>query len=137
MREEIYLKKSTLRSLQKEFSSLKVSLQNELHLIDFAHASTLFLGIHDKILKSKSLVQTKKFFKLLQKRKIENNPKKVIFNFYKYVISDIEKKLLAKGLKFCLPPKQIKYADHLVHFELFYRDICNLEILSNEDLDFL
>ena len=62
---------------------------------------------------------------------------KVIFNFSKYVLSDIEKKLLAKGLNFCLPPKQLKYADYLVHFELFYRDIRNLEILSNEDLDFV
>ena len=48
-----------------------------------------------------------------------------------------EKKLLVKGLNFCLPPKQLKYADYLVHFELFYRDIRNLEILSNEDLHFV
>ena len=29
------------------------------------------------------------------------------------------------------------YADYLVHFELFYRDTRNLEILSNEDLEFV
>ena len=62
---------------------------------------------------------------------------KKLFNFSKYVLSDIEKKLLAKRLNFCLPPKQLKYANYLVHFELFYRDIRNLEILSNEDLDFV
>ena len=61
LREEIRQKKFTLRSLQKEFSSLEVSLQNELNLIDFAHVSTLFFGINDKILKSKSSVQQKKF----------------------------------------------------------------------------
>ena len=137
MREEIRQKKSTLRSSQKKYSSLKVSLQNELNLIDFAHASTLFFGINDKILKSKSSVQQKKFYKLLQESKIENDPEKVISNFSKYILSDIEKKLLAKSLNFCLPPKQLKYADYLVHFELFYRDIRNLEILSNEDLDFV
>ena len=100
LREEISQKKSTLRSLQKELSSLKVSFQNELNLIDFAHVSTLFFGVNDKILKSKSSVQQKKFYKLLQERKIENDPEKVIFNFSKYVLSDIEKKLLAKGLNF-------------------------------------
>ena len=42
-----------------------------------------------------------------------------------------------KGLNFCLPPKQLKYANCLVHFELFYRDIRNVEILSKEDLDFV
>ena len=50
-------KKATLRSLQKEFSCLKVPLQNELNLIDFAHVNTLFFGINDKILKSKSSAQ--------------------------------------------------------------------------------
>ena len=117
LREEI-CQKSTLRNLQKEFSSLKVSLQNELNLIDFAHVSTLFFGINDKILKSKSSVQQKKFYKLLQESKTENDPEKVIFNFSKYVLSDIEKKLLAKGLNFCLPPKQLKYTNYLVRFEL-------------------
>ena len=87
-------------------------------------------------MKSKSAVQQKKFYKLLQESKIENDPEKVIFNFSKYVLSDTEKKLLAKGLNFCLPPKQLKYADYMVHFELFYRDIligvlncCKLEIV--------
>ena len=88
-------------------------------------------------MKSKSSVQQKKFYKLLQKSKTKSDPEKVILNFSKYVLSDIEKKLLAKGLKFCLPPKQLKYADYLVHSELFYRDILNLEILSNEDLNFV
>ena len=32
---------------------------------------------------------------------------------------------------------QLKYVDYLVHFELFYRGKRNLEILSNEDLDFV
>ena len=114
-----------------------MSLQSELNLIDFAYVRTLFFRINDKILKSKSSVQQKKFYKLRQESKTENDPEKVIFNFSKYVLSDIEKKLLAKGLNFCLPPKQLKYADYLAHFELFYRDIRNLEILSNEDLDFV
>ena len=126
-----------IRSLQKEFSSLKVSLQNELNLNDFAHVSTLFFRINHKILKPKSSVQQKKFYKLLQESKTESDHEKVIFKFSNYVLSDIEKKLLVKGLNFCLPPKQLKCADYLGQFELFYTDIRNLEILSNQDLDFI
>ena len=40
--------KNIVRTLLKEFSSLKVSLQNKLNLIDFAHVSTLFLKIDDR-----------------------------------------------------------------------------------------
>ena len=95
-----------------------------------------FFGLNDKILKSKGLVEQKKLYKLVHENKTENDPEKIIFNFSKYELSDAEKKLLAKGLNFCLAPKQLNYADYLVHFELFYRNIGNLEVLSNEGLDF-
>ena len=68
---------------------------------------------------------------------MEHDPEKVIFNFSKYELSNAEKELLVKDLNFCLAPKQLNYAVCLVHFGLFYRNIRNLEILSNEDLDFV
>ena len=60
LREESGQKKSTLRNLQKELSSPKASLQNELNLIDFSYVSTLCFGINDNILKSKRLIQQEK-----------------------------------------------------------------------------
>ena len=38
---------------------------------------------------------------------MENDPEKVILNFCQYELSDAEKKLLAKGLNFCLALKQL------------------------------
>ena len=64
-------------------------------------------------------------------------PSKVSFNFSKYGLSDCEERLLAKGLNFSLPPKYLDYADYLINFELFYKNIRNLGILSNENLDFV
>ena len=98
-------RKSTLRSLQKEFSSLKVSLENELNLIDFAHVSTLSFGIYDKILKSKVEFNRKSSINFYRKARLKTIPKKVIFSFSKYVLADIKKKLLAKDLSFCLRSK--------------------------------
>ena len=88
-------------------------------------------------LKSKSVVQQQKFYNLLKEKRYTQDPEKVIFNFSKYVLSDCEKSLLTKGLNFSIPCKKLDYADYLVHFELFFRDIRNLDILSNEDLDFV
>ena len=65
------------------------------------------------------------------------DPSNVIFNFLKYELSDYEKRLLAKRLNFSLPPKYLDYTDYLVNFELFYKNIRNLDILSNKDLDFV
>ena len=42
-----------------------------------------------------------------------------------------------KCLNFSLPPKYFDYTNYLVNFELFYKNILNLGILSNEDIDFV
>ena len=64
------------------------------------------------------------------------NPEKVIFNISKATLNESKKALLSEGLNFSLPPKQVKYADYLLNFELFFRDIFKLDILSNKNLDF-
>ena len=42
-----------------------------------------------------------------------------------------------KGLSFSLPPKKLSYSEYLVNFELFYRSIDNLNILSGDNLDYV
>ena len=51
--------------------------------------------------------------------------------------SEVQKSKPGFGLRTSKRPSRLKYADYLVRFELFYRDIGNLQILSNEDLDFV
>ena len=82
-------------------------------------------------------IQQKKFSELLKEYPPRNDPEKVIFNFSEATLNESEKALLSRGLNFSLPPKQLKYVDYLLNFELFFRDICKLEILSNKNLEFL
>ena len=95
------------------------------------------MKINDLKRKSNNVVQQKKFCKLLKEKRSTQNPEKVIFNFSGYVLPDCGKSLLTKSLNFSIPCKKLDYADYLVHFELFFRDIRNLDILSYEDLDFV
>ena len=64
LKEEICQKNLHSEAYRKNLA-LSTSLCN---LIDFAHVSTLFFRINDKILKSQCSVQQKKFYKLLQER---------------------------------------------------------------------
>ena len=95
-----------------------------------------FLISNDQSLEKHDKIQQKKFSELLQEYPPRNYPEKVIFNFSKANLNKSQKALLSKGLNFSLPPKQLKYVD-LLDFELFFRDICKLDILSNKDLEFL
>ena len=123
--------------MRKEFGNLLSSLQQQINSIVYAHICSKFLKINDLKLKSNSVVQQKNFCSLLKEKRSTQNPEKVIFYFSEYVLSDYEKSLLTKGLNFSIPCKKFDYADYLVQFELFFRDVRNLDVLSNEDLDFV
>ena len=62
---------------------------------------------------------------------------KAIFNHSNISLSDAEKSLLVKSLKFSIPPKKINYADYLANSELFYGSIYELDSMSNKNLDFV
>ena len=67
---------------------------------------------------------------------MSHNPEKVMFNFSSHELSDYEKSLLCKGFNFSIPPKRLAYADHILPFELLFRDI-NKDEMSNEGKEFI
>ena len=93
--------------------------------------------VFENQLRSNIAVQQKKFCNLLKEKRSTQDPGKVIFNFSKYSLSDCGNSLLTNGLNFRIPCKKLDYADYLVQFELFFRDIHNLDILTNEELGFV
>ena len=93
--------------------------------------------INNNILKSHDSIPQKKFNKLLRECRPKQNPEKVVFNFSNVILTEAEKSLLVKGLSFSLRPEKLSDSDYLINFELFYRSIDNLNILSGDSLDFI
>ena len=60
----------------------------------------------------------------------------IIFNYSHRVLTETEKSVLARGLRFCLPPKDVDRYEVKCSFELLYRDLAKLELpLTNENHD--
>ena len=118
--------------LRKEFDFLHSA---RMSFIYFTHIRLKLRGHNDNVLKHKSIIQQNKFNNFLKKP--QHDSEKVIFNYSSYVPSEVEKTLLLKVLNFSILSKHRSHVDYLVNFKLFYRDICNLEIVSEEDLDFI
>jgi len=58
------------------------------------------------------------------------------FNYSHRVLTEAEKKVLARGLRFCLPPKEVDTYDVKCSFELFFRDLSRLgPTLTSENQD--
>ena len=78
-------------------------------------------------------VHNKKLYNLgLENRYEYHDPDKAISNYSSYNMSDLEKRLLAKGLNYALPPIKLNYGDYMTPFELFYREIRKLPIEDHE-----
>ena len=125
---------------QKKFNvrvNVRVFRSQGTNLINYTHICSKFLKSIDLKLKSNRVVQQKKFCNLSKEKSSALDPEKVIFDFSKNVLLDCEKLLLTKGLNFSIPRKKLDYADYLVNIELFFWNRRNLDILSNEGLDFV
>ena len=133
LKEEIKSKVSTLARQKKEFHKVKAAIQSKVSIFDFAHVSCLFLVGNDSKLSKVREVHNKKLHNLgLENRYECHDPDKVIFNYSSYKLSDLEKRLLAKGLNYALPPIKLNYGDYMTPSELFYREIRKLPIEDHE-----
>ena len=77
--------------------------------------SCLFLVGNESKLSKVIDVHNKKLHNLgLENRYECDDPDKVIFNYSSYKLSDLEKRLLAKGLNYTLPPIKLNYGDYVI-----------------------
>ena len=95
--------------------------------LDFNHICS---SIESKALKSKDRLSRKlevKFNNLKRKNGILSlsnlNNDDIIFNYSHRVLTETEKMVLARGLRFCLPPKKVDVNDVKCSFELLFRDL--------------
>ena len=133
LKEEIKNKFSILASEKKEFDKVKSARQSTASVFGFAHVSCLFLAGNDSKLKKVRDVHNKKLHNLRLENRYEcRDADKVIFNYSSYKLLDLEKRLLAKGLNYALPPTKLNYGDYMALLEPFYREIRKLPIEDHE-----
>ena len=119
-KEEIKSKVSIFARQNKEFDKVKSAIQSKLSIFNFAHVLCLFFGGNDSRLSKIRDVHNKKFNYLgLENRYECHDPDKVILNYSSYKLLDFEKRLLAKGLNYALPPIKLNYGNYMTPFELF------------------
>ena len=137
VKEEVNIKKNKIKQYLLEHNSVKKQLESKISFFNFCHVCTLFLNINNKKLNRDKRIQNKKFSNLVLENfnlisETSHDPEKMIFNFSSHELSDDEKSLLCKGLNFSIAPKCLDYADHMLPFELLFRDINKNEMPSED-----
>ena len=138
---ELNQKFSLRRPFKKSYESARSSLKSSLFPLDFNHVCSV---IENKALKTKerdSSKLEKKFGNLKRKfgiPKISNLNSDIIFNYSHRVLTEAEKTVLARGIRFCLPSKDVDEYDVKCSFELLCRDLGKLNVpMTNENQDLL
>ena len=140
MKYELAQKTSVRRNFQRSYESARFSLKTILSPIDYNHVCSVIETKAFKIKEHNSRKLEKKFNNLKRKfgiPKVSNlNNDDIIVNYSHRVLTETEKNVLARGLRFCLPPKNVDKYDVKCSFELLYRDLVKLELpLSNDNQD--
>ena len=122
--EEIRIKKKNLKTLVRELSTVKEELLGSISFLDANQVFNLIVSSNEKSILKCRHVQQKKLRNLIPGYKPEtyldsHDPEKVISNFSSHILSDSEKSLLCKGLRFALPAKKIDYADLIITIRTF------------------
>ena len=107
---------------------------------DFSHICSTIEAKASKFKDRISNKLDKKFNNLKRKYGIPQlsnlNSDDIIFNYSHRVLSEVEKKVLARGLRFCLPPKEVDTYEVKCSFELLFRDLTRFgPALSSENKD--
>ena len=104
-----------------------------MNFIDWTHISNKFTESNIKAIKRVEEVQNYKLSGLMG-TKLQHDPGKMIYNYSSYDLMQTEIPLLLKALNFSLTPQKFKLENHLLPFELLYRDVINNERKDDDAL---
>ena len=142
LRYELKQKCSARRNYKESYESARSRrLKIILSPLDFSHICSTIEAKTSKFKDCVSLKLEKKFNNLKRKYGIvpqlsNLNSDDIIFNYSHRVLSEVEKKFLARGLRFRLPPKEVDTYEVRCSFELLFRDLTRFgPALSSENKD--
>ena len=89
LREEISMKKSKVKTFEKDFIVLKRELRESLRIIDYIHLCCLFLNKNDRKLKLQQDIHSKELFDLgFENYQTSHDPDVVIYNYSSHVLTE-------------------------------------------------
>ena len=124
---ELKQKASARRNYKESYESARSSLKTSLSPLDFSHVCSTIESKASKFKDRISHKLDKKFNNLKRKYGIPQlsnlDGEDIIFNYSHRVLTEAEKMVLARGLRFCLPPKDVDKYEVKCSFELLFRNL--------------
>ena len=122
LEEEINTKKKQEKQLNAKASHLFSNLQASTSWIDFSHLLSLVNSSCKTKIDHVKLTHNRKLSNLgIDFQPSDPDYSKYIFNYSSKLLTDKEKEVLSKGLKFGLPPRKINYHKFFCHLKSYLK----------------
>ena len=120
---EIKSKKRTLWLLNDRLKCLVTQLKEAVSWLDIHHLLCLIERTNCNTISRVKFVQNDKLKKLgfITNDGVSHND--VLFNYSNRILSDLEKKVLARGLKYAIANCKLNFIDHFCSFEVFFKHL--------------
>ena len=120
---ELASKQRSLKLLVDKLGPLSAHLRSSVSWLDFNHLSSLIERTNTASVSRVKFVQENKLRKLGYVNDNGVPYDKVIFNYSSKVLTDVEKKVLSKGLMYVLSNGKPDFIDHFCTFEMFFKNL--------------
>lgn len=139
LRKELKSKQRGLNSLEKRVTDTCYQLKQSVSWLDYNHLVCLAKKANHSSIDRVKFVQQRKLKRLgfVSDDRIAHD--KVIFNFSDRVLTDAEKSVLSKGLRFAIFNGKLNFIDHFCSFEKLYRSLSEFDLYNHggKGLDYL
>ena len=138
LKKELVCKRRLLRNLEEKLSRLTTQLEGEVSWLDLNHLKCLIDRTNCVSIARVKFVQQNKLRNLGYVSDNGIQYEKVLFNYSNKVLSDVEKKVLSKGLKYVLSHCKPNFIDHFCTFEVFFKNLLRHEFydVNNKGFDY-
>ena len=133
---EINAKERDIRRLEEQMATFRSRLKDIVWRIDFIYYINVIQRTCEVSKMKWAVTHERKLLNLRAHSRPDIarlDPESVITNLSSYELSDLEKRALAKGLKFSLPPSKLKKGNYLSSFELLFDDLSQCEFVGSSD----
>ena len=136
LRKEIQCKQRLLDMYAVRLSELRSDLRRSVRSIDFAYYIKLIeenVEKHELVVKRTHQRKLTSLRARIRQDRYYLNPDSVITNLSSYILSDVEKSALSRGLDFTLPLPKLKMGNYLSDFELLHYSLSSRTFSGSEE----
>ncbi len=130
---EIRLKHAGIRRLTVQLEAFTTQFRCSVSFLDFIHIMGIIGRSTQRSTLQRQEIHARKLSRLLRDGAASrNDPDQVIFNYSSHALTPEQRRVLARGLNFSVPPRKLRDMEYFSPFELLFRSVMRMPLYNGD-----